>query len=401
MRGLVFSSPSWTRSTFVNDQAIKWAKAKACVFADSVLCIGRMEQGPGASKRKIERPSWRSQDVFIKSRCCGTRRRSNRIRVDKFPRIFDIGYSSGDPERLGGEVHPTRELRGPDHLHVCVQWHSVEIRWSELHLERWERQGLRKEILTRTLDFSGFRVGKESLRWLSRWTVGPYSQHSGRQQFKETGHPIFISTSASSRGILKQRRGECTIQFNGDSVNTVHCVNQISVYAAVTNWCYQFALTKEEKEQVAIPVVEFWSWWNPKKWKCLYVLRNWHRETWCRVVQASEYSKKIQMTQLCEKALFQHLVTAGNRYQIGPGGDDGWREITLLCRKYLVSRIYLEAKALAAIPAGTIIGPVSEVHIVKILDEYGLEVAIPSLCRQGFLLHTENHSQEWEKVDNY
>ena len=33
--------------------------------------------------------------------------------------------------------------------------------------------------------------------------------------------------------------------------------------------------------------------------------------------------------------------------------------------------------------AGTIIGPISEVHIVKILDEYGLEVAIPSLCKPG------------------
>ena len=35
---------------------------------------------------------------------------------------------------------------------------------------------------------------------------------------------------------------------------TVQSVNQISVYAAVTDWCYQFALTNEEKEQVAIPV---------------------------------------------------------------------------------------------------------------------------------------------------
>ena len=50
-----------------------------------------------------------------------------------------------------------------------------------------------------------------------------------------------------------------TIHFNGDSVNTkllfptVHSVNQISVYEAVTDWCYQFGLTNEEKE-VAISV---------------------------------------------------------------------------------------------------------------------------------------------------
>ena len=33
---------------------------------------------------------------------------------------------------------------------------------------------------------------------------------------------------------------------------------------------------------------------------------------------------------------------------------------------------------MAAIPEGTIIGPVLEVQIVKILDGYGVEVAIPS-----------------------
>ena len=30
--------------------------------------------------------------------------------------------------------------------------------------------------------------------------------------------------------------------------------DQISIYAAVTGWCYQFGLTNEEKEQVAFPV---------------------------------------------------------------------------------------------------------------------------------------------------
>ena len=38
------------------------------------------------------------------------------------------------------------------------------------------------------------------------------------QQFRETGHPIFTSTSALSRGILKQRKGKSTIHFNGESV---------------------------------------------------------------------------------------------------------------------------------------------------------------------------------------
>ena len=40
---------------------------------------------------------------------------------EKFPRIYNIDYSSTDSERHGGEKHPTREIRGPDHLHVNDQ----------------------------------------------------------------------------------------------------------------------------------------------------------------------------------------------------------------------------------------------------------------------------------------
>ena len=54
---LEYSSPSWTRSILANDQAVKWAKAKACVYADSVLCVGLMEHGPGAAERRWKRPS--------------------------------------------------------------------------------------------------------------------------------------------------------------------------------------------------------------------------------------------------------------------------------------------------------------------------------------------------------
>ena len=52
VRCLEYSSPSWTRSILVNNQAIKWAKAKVCVYGDSVLCVGRMENGPGTQERR-------------------------------------------------------------------------------------------------------------------------------------------------------------------------------------------------------------------------------------------------------------------------------------------------------------------------------------------------------------
>ena len=48
---LEFSSPSWTRSILANDQEIKWTKAKVCVYANSVLCVGQVKDFPGAVQR--------------------------------------------------------------------------------------------------------------------------------------------------------------------------------------------------------------------------------------------------------------------------------------------------------------------------------------------------------------
>ena len=51
-------------------------------------------------RRKMERPSWRCEEVFLVPRRSWTRRRSNWTRVEKFPRIFYIDDSSRDPESL-------------------------------------------------------------------------------------------------------------------------------------------------------------------------------------------------------------------------------------------------------------------------------------------------------------
>ena len=99
-----------------------------------------------------------------------------------------------------------------------------------------------------------------------------------------------------------------------------------------------------------------------------------------KVLSFDELAGKIHQTQVCEKTFFQYLVAAGKQYKIRPNGDDGWGTITLLCREYSNYRYYPKAQALAAVPEGTISGPVLEVHFVKILDRYVIEVAIPSIA---------------------
>ena len=46
LKWLEYSSPSWARSALSHDQATKWAKAKVCDYADSVLCVGQMKDSP-------------------------------------------------------------------------------------------------------------------------------------------------------------------------------------------------------------------------------------------------------------------------------------------------------------------------------------------------------------------
>ena len=54
-------------------------------------------------------------------------------------------------------------------------------------------------------------AGSET-RWCDDSHDGQWDRTANRmvQQFKETGHPIFISTSDLSRGVLKRRNGKST-----------------------------------------------------------------------------------------------------------------------------------------------------------------------------------------------
>ena len=46
-----YSSQSWTRSVLSHDQTINWAKAKVCVYADSVPCLRQMNESKEAKAR--------------------------------------------------------------------------------------------------------------------------------------------------------------------------------------------------------------------------------------------------------------------------------------------------------------------------------------------------------------
>ena len=51
VRMIECASPSWTRSSLAQDQAIMWSKAKVRVFSDSVLWLGKMTDPTDANRR--------------------------------------------------------------------------------------------------------------------------------------------------------------------------------------------------------------------------------------------------------------------------------------------------------------------------------------------------------------
>ena len=164
---------------------------------------------------------------------------------------------------------------------------------------------------------------------------------------------------------------------------TISSANQLSVFGAVANRWHQFGSTEEEEGRANFSVDNKMLTSLQQEGGQLLVflptvaIGNRMQE---KVLSFDELAGEIQLTQLCEKANFQYLVAAGKQPKVRPNGDDGWRTITLLCREYSISRYYPKAQALAAIPEGTIIGPALEVHIVKIVDGCGIEVAIPSVA---------------------
>ena len=89
-------------------------------------------------------------------------------------------------------------------------------------------------------------------------------------------------------------------------------------------------------------------------------------------------SETIKFSRVCEDASFWYRVSAGMKYKTKLDEDDGFGQIIPWCREYTLSRVDPQSRAYAAIPEGTIVGPVIEVHIVEVLDNFGLEIGIPS-----------------------
>ena len=247
-----------------------------------------------------------------------------------------------------------------------------------------------------------FRIQKKSRR-----TRRESRRDTGRSSVLETkrsGMELFIK-HLKENGTLSNQEYQCfeswnpekknntdTIHFNADASNTellfriIHSVNQLSIYGAVSNWREQFGLTVEEKVQEKTPgkkesvTKSVLTSVQSQEVKLLVssprrASGNSLRE---KIQDFESLSETIRFTRVCEDAIFVRRVSAGMSYKTRPDEDGCFSQISPLCRQYTLSRVNPRSRVFAAIPGGTIIRPVIEVQIVKILDTCGLEIAIPS-----------------------
>ena len=88
---------------------------------------------------------------------------------------------------------------------------------------------------------------------------------------------------------------------------------------------------------------------------------------------------------ICEAAVFWNLVE-GKYHRTHPDMDDGFGGVTLACTEYSRPRQDKGSTVLGVIPEGSVIGPVQQLAIVKIMGTFGIVIEIPSPTRVGQLI---------------
>ena len=215
------------------------------------------------------------------------------------------------------------------------------------------------------------------------------------QRFAETCHQIFKGISALSRGILKRKQNGDTIHFNADSsrtqnsyfesftqqissVCTEQCLTGVKRTRSKTerNVDFKFETTEQTLKEV-----------RPREVNSLVQTSrddrqasgNRLRDTFRRF---GKLDTETKFARVCGAAAFWELVSVGMRYKTVPDVDDDFGGRTPACREYTHPREQANSRVYAAIPGNTIIGPVLQVHMVKFLVNYRVEIQIPSTATQ-------------------
>ena len=343
---------------------IKWfngQKARVPVRSDSVLCLGKMNESKDAITR------WEGQVEGSKNVSLENCWRSSWIRVEYFPRIYVIADSSEDPGWLARTEH--RDWKNSQVGSSSCQCSTTSI-------------GERKEMM----EFV-FRIQKKS-------------RSTRRDAREDTGHFWVLETKRSGMELflthLKENEILQPVKWWNDSKIQVIQYSGVLVLLVVKFWkrrmaetpytsirmLEQFGRTEEEKgqeKQKESVTKDALTCVKSQEVKLLVSLQNNYLEPVCgKTIRTSNHWPRQFDSQGFANSHRSAQVSAGMNSKTRPDGDDGFGQIIPYCREYILSRAHPQSRIFAALPGGTIIGPVIEVQIVKIIDHCGFEIAVPS-----------------------
>ena len=323
-------------------------------------------------------------------------RSASKFEWNIFPGLASLEILQKIQEDLRERNIEPEKIHRPDHLHVNVQRHRLdkEGQFRNVYFEFRKSQGLREEILAKTLEVSGSSRGKEVV-WnssLHTWRkMGFHRRTDGGTIPRNRSSSIQEHQCFWVEEFWEERMAETPYTSMRMVQNTellfriIHSVNQLSIHGAVSNWCEQFGLTEEEKGQEKQRI---------RDQRCIDMCEITTSKTFgisCKTgiwkqfagthsgLRIADRDKLIHKGFANLHRFIWHRVSAGMNYKTRPDEDEGFGHIIPLCREYTLSQMNPQSRAFAALPGGTIVGPVIEIQIVKILDQCGLEIAIPTL----------------------
>ena len=201
------------RTTLLHDRAAKLSKAKAHVYSDSALCLGKTDE-PHHSMKK-----WKGQiGWFIDI----LRTLKNRMEFDGEPVEFEWNTFAG---------HTTLDL-----LHE-IQRMMAENR---IKLEEFEDRIIFMSMYN-DIDWTTEGTFKKCISQARRFLELLCRNDDAQSRRKRT------SRISSNKCVGPRNGGKLPVHYNGDLSNaellfrTITSVNQLSAYGAISDWCEELA----------------------------------------------------------------------------------------------------------------------------------------------------------------
>ena len=228
------TAPLWTRSTLMHDQVIKWTQPKSTRqlrFRPMHVKDARAFR----SEQKMEWSTWRISTVHFLQRIIWNWWTTDWVRVEYFTWTYlkiqtDLQHQDLEPENLEERIIFMSMLNDIDWTKTgnSERWLSNSEQVKN-YADRFSR-GHRK--------FLGPGDEKKWYGTLSYLKEQCDSVSSQRRwgRVKETGHSVFWSISALSRGILKRKRWQRYHTLQAQNSFFAHSANQLSIYGAVSSW---------------------------------------------------------------------------------------------------------------------------------------------------------------------